>query len=71
MAGGPDPDLADLIASPGLGMTGHNLARSFYAQLRVTPTPPRSTLYEGWTLQRLNSSPEGGFFLNVYAYLQR
>jgi hypothetical protein len=49
MAGGPDPDLADLIASPGLGMTGHNLARSFYAQLRVTPTPspPRSTLSEG------------------------
>jgi hypothetical protein len=39
MAGGPDPDLADQIASPGLGMTGHNLARSFYAQLRVTPTP--------------------------------
>jgi hypothetical protein len=39
MAGGPDPDLADLIASPGLGMTGHNLARSFYAPLRVTPPP--------------------------------
>ena len=60
MAGGPDPDLADLIASPGLGMTGHNLARSFYAQLRVTPTPspPRSTLSEGWTPQRLKSSPE-------------
>ena len=57
MAGGPDPDLADLIASPGLGMTGHNLARSFYAQLRVTPSP-RSTLSEGWTLQRLKSSPE-------------